>query len=212
MSYLCSRKGDCCPLLANWFYYVAGHGISLDPDNPNEAFFIFPGMQAYVSDSSRKKGQTLSSYVSEILKREAEKNKLDYLVGKTAKGFRIGPINIVCISIWGGFDIANFLGGWGAAVTLKNGSLGEYFDQDPILIAIGARILGGYRFPRLMYPQPWLCFIEPNDDILKSQIDRFLTIVLSLEQHHVNLRPQGSAYPYIKRLFANFLMRFQEVN
>ena len=45
-------------------------------------------MQAYSSDSSRKKGQTLSSYVSEVLKRVAADSNLDFLVGKTAKAFR----------------------------------------------------------------------------------------------------------------------------
>ena len=209
MAYVCSRNGyGCCPLFTNWMYYVAQHGTSLDPDNPKEAHFIFPGMQAYSNDPTQPKSKKISTYVGDIMKVIATTSKLDFMAGKTTKAFRVGPTNIICMHEQGGFDIAQLAGGWG--IDSKT-SLGDYFRAESVYVSIAAKILGGYQFPRLKYPQPYICFVNIDDDILSSAIDRFLTVVLHLQQHHTNLRPGGSSYVYTKRLFATFLMRFREV-
>jgi len=107
--------------------------------------------------------------------------------------------------------IANAFGGWALPWEGKGGSLIEYFDDYPALLSIAARIMGGYKFPDIVYELPSLDCIILEEEGLNDLVANFLSQVLYLQKRHVSLQKNGASYEFVKIIFATFLMRFPKV-
>jgi hypothetical protein len=66
----------------------------------------------------------------------------------------------------------------------------------------------GYEYPHAIYRLPRLLFLDADSN-LEGQFYKYLTHVLHLNDHHINLRQGGKSFLFIKTCFAVFLMHFE---
>jgi hypothetical protein len=183
-----------------FFLFLATRGAISSINDPTQGFFMFPGFQ---------KDGAASTKVTEILRKYAD--ELEFLDSTiTSKTFRYGAITEIYTARDGGSEVAAAHGGWMADENVK-GAMCEYLVCLSTMISRGARILGGYEDCRSNYKLPRLVFLENATLETETQIERYLNLILHLEEHHETLKPKGKSFLFIKTTFAVFLMHLENV-
>ena len=183
-----------------FFLFLASRGAISSVNDPTQGFFMFPGLQKDGAGNSK---------VTSILRKYSDNfDFLDHSI--TSKTFRYGSITEIYTARDGGSEVAAAHGGWMADEHCQ-GAMVEYLVCLSTMIARRARILGGYEDCRSNYELPRLVFLENATPETHKSVERYLNLILHLEEHHETLKPKGKAFLFIKTTFAVFLMHLQNV-